>query len=89
MPRKIEFSASFLRQSGKLVNKNPQLYDKLEKTIRDLTDDPFKPSLKTHPLKGKLEGKHACSLTHSLRIVFEITDDCVALIDMGSHDEVY
>lgn len=55
MQRKIEFSSSFLKQSGKPVNKNPHLYDRLEKTIKDLADDPFTPSLKTHPLKGKLE----------------------------------
>ncbi len=89
MQRKIEFGPSFLRLSEKLIKKNPFLDDRLEKTIKDMVDDPFKSSLKTHSLKGNLKGKYACSLTHSLRIVFELTDDCVALIDIGSHDEVY
>ncbi len=89
MQLKIEFTPSFLRASGKLVSKNPTLSGRLNKTISDLTENPFTPSLKSHALKGNLQGKYACSLTHSLRIVFELTDDCIALLAIGSHDEVY
>ena len=87
--RKIEFTASFLTVSGKLVKKNPSLEKSFRDALNSLTTDPFAPSLKTHPLRGKLKGRYACSLTHSLRIIFSLTDEYVTLIDIGSHDDVY
>ena len=60
-----------------------------EETVGKLVNDPFDLTLHTHPLKGNLHGLYACSLTYKLRIVFELTDDCIALIDIGSHDEAY
>ena len=87
--RKIEFTASFLTLSGKLIKKNPALEKSFRNVLNGLTTDPFTPSLKTHPLRGKLKGRYACSLTHSLRIIFSLTDEYVTLIDIGSHDYVY
>lgn len=79
----------FLKTSAKLIRKNPALEEPLSKTLRLLRDDPFAPSLKTHKLKGPLQGLYACSLTYELRIVFEIKTDSISLIDIGTHDEVY
>lgn len=87
--RKIEFTASFLKISGKLLKKKPSLEKTFKELLTNLTTNPFTPSLKTHPLKGKLKGKYACSLTYELRIIFSLTDEYVTLIDIGSHDEVY
>lgn len=79
----------FIRASAKLTKKNPALDTLISKTLESLKNEPFAHSLKTHKLKGDLEGKYACSLTHDLRIVFEITSDTIHLFDIGSHDEVY
>ena len=87
--RKIEFTPSFLKVSGKLLKKNPSLKEPLQELLTNLTTDPFTPSLKTHPLKGKLKGRYACSLTYDLRVVFKLKNDSVVLIDIGSHDEIY
>jgi len=54
-----------------------------------LKKDPFHPTLKTHKLKGNLRGLYACSLTYDLRIVFDLTDHVISLVDIGSHDEIY
>jgi addiction module RelE/StbE family toxin len=87
--RKIEFTASFLKLSGKILKKNPSLEKSFKELLNSLTADPFTSSLKTHPLKGRLKGKYACSLTYNLRIIFSLTDEYVTLIDIGSHDDVY
>lgn len=87
--RRIEFTPSFLRVSGKLLKKNPSLKEPFRELLTNLTVDPFTPSLNTHPLKGKLEGRYSCSLTYHLRVVFKLRNDSVVLIDIGSHDEIY
>ena len=89
MKRKIEFAESFPKKAGKLIKKTPQLTSAFDEVLAKLEENAFNPSLKTHPLSGKLKGRHACSLTYNLRIVFMLTDDTVHLLDIGSHDEVY
>ena len=59
--------------------------------FRALEDGPFQPSLRLHPLSGKLRGKHAVSLTRDYRITLTlvVSDQTITLIDIGTHDEVY
>lgn len=46
----------------------------------------FNPRLKTHKLKGKLNGYWSFSITYSHRGLFEFLDgDSVAFIDVGDH----
>jgi len=89
MKRRLEFAPSFLKRAGKLLKKNPHLDPAFETVLTRLANNPFDPRLHPHPLTGRLEGKHACSLTYELRIVFRLDDDAVHLLDIGSHDEVY
>ncbi|MBI4689043.1 MAG: type II toxin-antitoxin system mRNA interferase toxin, RelE/StbE family [Nitrospirae bacterium] len=79
----------FRRTVSRLIKKSPDLDPKLSKIIEILKNDPFAPMLKTHKLKGGMEELYACSLTYELRIVFELADNCITLLDIGSHDEVY
>jgi len=53
--------------------------------------NPFHPSLRLHPLKGKLRGLHSVSINISYRLTMEfiIEDQGIVLIDIGSHDEIY
>ncbi|OGW36398.1 MAG: hypothetical protein A2Y97_01880 [Nitrospirae bacterium RBG_13_39_12] len=78
-----------MKTSSKLTKRNPSLEPQLEKVLIELKKDPFTPSLKTHKLKGDMEGLFACSLTHELRIIFELSSKTIRLLDIGSHDEVY
>ncbi|MHB1084907.1 MAG: type II toxin-antitoxin system RelE/ParE family toxin [Thiobacillus sp.] len=59
--------------------------------MTQLRDDPFEPSLRLHPLTGKLQGLQAVSLTYSYRITLtlQMTEHEILLLDIGSHDEVY
>ncbi len=55
---------------------------------------PLDARLKTHKLKGKLEGTWACSVAYDCRLVFEFIksssrDDDIFLIEIGTHEEVY
>ena len=88
MPKLI-FEKHFMRLANKLTKNSPEKDQRLKSVLSLLQNDPFTPSLKTHKLKGNLEGLYACSLTHDLRIVFELSTDTIHLIDIGSHDEVY
>ena len=89
MKRKIEYSPAFLRQAKKIAKKYPQLKRPYTELLDKLVQDPFDPSLHTHPLTGNLKGKYACSLTYDLRVLFKVSDDTIHLLDIGSHDEVY
>jgi len=59
--------------------------------MAQLRADPFEPSLRLHPLTGKLEGMQAVSLTYSYphHPDAAITEHEILLLDIGSHDEVY
>ena len=52
-----------------------------------------RPRLRTHKLKGKLSGSWAASVTHDLRLVFELVDHegerAILLTSVEMHDEVY
>lgn len=89
MKRKIEYSPGYLRQAKKIAKKYPHLKKTYTNLLEKLLINPFDPALHTHPLKGNLKGKYACSLTQDLRVVFKLYDDIVHLLYIGSHDEVY
>ncbi len=83
----------FTKQSAKLVRNINLLRKKLQETLIKLSVDPFEQSLYTHKLKGELEGRFASRLTLDLRIIFKFEkydeEDCIYLLAIGTHDEVY
>ena len=81
----------FLRQARLFFKRHPDLKTRFSRVISDLQKDPFAPHLKLHPLKGRLEGCYAVSLTYSYRITLTlaILEKEIILLDIGSHDEVY
>ncbi len=90
--KKIELTwdESFKRIYKKKIKKRPELNSLFWKKLELFTEQPFHKSLRTHKLTGKLEGLWAFSVEYDTRLVFEFIDDYhVALIDFGSHDEVY
>lgn len=84
-------TALFDRRARKFLTKHPDLRPRLADTLAKLADDPFQPSLRLHPLGGKLQGLQAISLTHSYRLTLtlQVTEQEILLVDIGSHDEVY
>ena len=49
------------------------------------------PSLRLHPLKGRLAGLHAVSISISYRITLKliIKEKELILVNVGTHEEVY
>ncbi|MBI3601096.1 MAG: type II toxin-antitoxin system mRNA interferase toxin, RelE/StbE family [Nitrospinae bacterium] len=89
MTMRLELDKTFTRRAKKLLQRHPFLKKRYFELLTKLSNNPFDPTLHTHPLKGNMEGKYACSLTYELRVVFRLYDDIIHLLDIGSHDEVY
>jgi len=82
-----------VRTAKRVLKRDPSLAKDIQTTLELLSEDAFHPVLKTHKLKGNLEGSWACSVAYDLRIIFEFVqhDDSEAILleAIGSHDEVY
>ncbi len=91
----LVWSASFSRALKRKIRRNPQLQASVEEALRQLSNDPFHPSLESHKLKGELAGTWACSVEYDLRILFEFGQNPesgeqeILLLAFGTHDEVY
>lgn len=87
---KIIWDEGFKKTYRKKIKRNQDLKDKFWKAVKQFTQEPFTPSLKTHKLTGQLEGLWAFKIDYDCRIVFKFIDSKkIMLIDIGSHDEVY
>ncbi len=84
-------TSSLDRRVVKFTRAHPEIKRKLAQVLRDLEEDPFKPRLRLHPLKGQLGGLHAISLIHGFRItlILRAKKKEIALLDIGSHEDVY
>lgn len=84
-------TAFFDRRVRKFLSKHPDLRPRFVEAMAQLRADPFQPSLRLHPLTGKLQGMQAVSLNYSYRITLtvQVTENEILLLDIGSHDEVY
>ncbi|MGF2039026.1 MAG: type II toxin-antitoxin system YafQ family toxin [Nostoc sp. CmiVER01] len=93
--RIIVWDSSFKRSFKRVIRKNPRLEETIFEVLELLVTDPFVPSLKSHKLKGDLEGLWACWVEYDCRIIYTFKlnpdeyEDMIVLIDIGTHDEVY
>lgn len=93
--RDLVWDSSFKRAFKRVVRKNPQLKNKIFVVLELLIENPYNPTLKSHKLKGKLDGLWACWVEYDCRIIYTFRskdnseEECILLIDIGTHDEVY
>lgn len=91
----LVWTSAFSRAFKRFSSESSIASSKIEQTLEKLLADPFHPSLKTHKLKGELEGRWSCSIDYSNRIIFRFEtnsnsgEEEVFLLVLGSHDEVY
>ena len=85
------FTPSYERRLKKFIKKHPEIKKQYEKTIRLMEVDPFHPSLRLHPLSGRLKDLHSISINLSYRISIEfiINKEQIIPVDIGTHGEVY
>jgi len=89
----LNWTSSYKKSFKKITN--PILKDKIIAAMNLLQENPFNPKLKTHKLKGILEGTWACSIDYDNRIIFDFvknqtSDETeILLINIGTHEEVY
>ena len=93
MKRTLLRSSAFVRAAKRHVKKRPAVAQDLQQALELLAEDAFDPRLKTHKLRGDLEGSWACSAGYDLRILFEFVQhegaEAISLQTLGTHDEVY
>jgi len=91
--RRLLRSSSFVASAKKLVKQHRQSSLDIQSALELLAIDAFHPRLKTHKLKGELQGFWACSAGYDLRIVFRFVQhegaEAVLLESIGTHDEIY
>lgn len=91
--RQVLRSSAFLRAAKRLVKSDAAVENRLRTAVEKLAEDAFHPSLRTHKLKGELDGVWSCSAGYDLRILFEFTEhegaEVILLLTIGTHDEVY
>ncbi|HEY9641637.1 MAG TPA: type II toxin-antitoxin system YafQ family toxin [Coleofasciculaceae cyanobacterium] len=91
----LVWSPGFSRELKRLIRRNPQLRGAIERTLEQLSENPFHSTLKTHKLKGELADRWACSIDYGNRVVFRFVqnpdsgEEELLLLTLGSHDEVY
>ena len=89
-PYSLVFTDHYNRTASKFLKRHPELRQLYLKTLQLLNANPFHPSLRLHPLRGRLEGLHSVSINLSYRITLEmiIENKRIILVNIGDHDTV-
>jgi mRNA-degrading endonuclease YafQ of YafQ-DinJ toxin-antitoxin module len=86
-------SSAFVRTAKRVTKRDPSSAVAIQAVLELLEEDAFHPQLRTHKLKGPLEGSWACSAGYDLRIIFSFVQhegtEAILLETLGTHDEVY
>jgi len=87
----LVFTEQYTRRAARFIKRHPELKQQYLKALQLLEANPFHPSLRLHPLGGRLEGLHTVSINLSYRITLEllIHDREIIPVNVGDHDAVY
>ncbi len=90
-PFALVFTEQYNRRAARFLRRHPDLRQQYLKTLQVLQANPAHPSLRLHPLRGKLNGLHSVSINLSYRITLEllIQDGKIIPVNVGDHDAVY
>ena len=85
------YTESYIRRAKKFIKRHPNLIEPYRKTMKLLESNPSHPSLRLHKLSGKLSGLYSVSIniTYRISIEFQIQNDTIIPVSVGTHDEVY
>jgi mRNA-degrading endonuclease YafQ of YafQ-DinJ toxin-antitoxin module len=87
----LVFTEQYNRRAARFLKRHPELRQPYLKTLQLLELNPAHPSLRLHPLRGRLDGLHSVSINLSYRITLEllIQDGRIIPVNVGDHDAVY
>ena len=87
----LVFTEQYNRRAARFLKRHPDLRQQYLKTLQVLQANPAHPSLRLHPLRGKLDALHSVSINLSYRITLEllIQDGKIIPVNVGDHDAVY
>ena len=85
------FTEQYEKRAARFLKRHPDLEKQYLKTLQLLEMNPHHPSLRLHPLSGRLAGLHSVSINLSHRITLEllITEAEIIPVNIGDHDTVY
>jgi len=91
MTYKLIYTNTYIKRASKFIKKHPESLSQYGKTLKLLELDPNHPSLRLHPLKGKLKDLYSISINISYRITLEffVSKKEIILVNVGHHDGVY
>ena len=91
MSYRLVFTTQYNRRAARFIKRHPELRRQYLRTLQLLEANPFHPSLRNHPLKGRLAGLHSVSINLSYRITLEllIEEERIIPVNVGDHETVY
>ena len=87
----LVFTLQYEKRARRFLKRHPELEKQYLKTLQLLEANPFHPSLRLHPLAGRLADLHSVSINLSYRITLEflIQDQEIIPVNVGDHESVY
>jgi mRNA-degrading endonuclease YafQ of YafQ-DinJ toxin-antitoxin module len=87
----LVFTEQYEKRARRFLQRHCELEKQYLKTLQLLEANPFHPSLRLHPLSGRLDGLHSVSINLSYRITLEfiLNDQEIIPVNVGDHDTVY
>ncbi len=91
MTFKLIFPTPYQKREKSFLKKHSELRQRYFKTLLLLEQDPLHPSLRLHPMRGRLTGLHSVSISMRYRITLELElrEQEIVFVNIGSHGEVY
>jgi mRNA-degrading endonuclease YafQ of YafQ-DinJ toxin-antitoxin module len=86
----LVFTEQYEKRALRFLKRHPELEKQYLKTLQLLEANPFHPSLRLHPLSGRLSGLHSVSINLSYRITLEflMQEQEIIPVNVGDHDSM-
>lgn len=85
----IIYHKQFKKNLQKRIVPNPKLVKQFEQRLKLFAEGVRDYPLDDHALVGTMKGLRAFSIGGDLRVVYQETEECYELLDVGSHNQVY
>ena len=91
MSFRLIFTEQYEKRAAHFLKRHPELEKQYLKTLQLLEMNPHHPSLRLHPLGGRLQGLHSVSINLSYRITLEllIQDEEIIPLNVSDHAVAY